>query len=407
MAKKPVVDFDHNSREYAADKIGVLRAARELSPVAWTEAHGGFWVVTGYEEMRTVTLDTETFSSRYEPDTIFQGLAIPTMDMGLLPETLDPPESYAFRKFYTGRLTPRVAEEKRERFRQLADYCIDRRITSGRIELMNDLAVAVPSMVTMEILGIPLDDWRKYAEPVHEWAYTPIESADRQRVVDGFNAMFDVIRQTIENRKQNPTDDLISQLTRARVRDGEHLTDAELLQMASIIVLGGVETTTTLLGNVFLYLDEHPEARKRMLEDPEFMVSAREEFLRFYSPVGGHARTVTRTTEIAGSKLERGDRVFVSWMGANHDPREFENPDEVILDRFPNRHCAFGMGVHRCLGSNVARAEYEVILEQLLRRLPDYRVEREGAEPYPSQINPGWIAVPATFTPGMALGATL
>ena len=411
MSRSPVVDFDHNGAEYAADKFGVLRAVREVSPVAWTEAHGGYWIVTGYEEMRAVALDVETFSSRHdaEEDSIFKGLGIPPgpRDYRPLPETLDPPAFFEFRKVYTGRLTPRLAEEERERYRVMVDYCIDEHIESGRIDLVLDIAAAVPAMVTMELLGIPLEHWRKYADPVHEFVFVPHESPERERAVTGLLALLDVIRETIEERKKHPTDDLITHLTRATVRGGEPLTDHELLSMASIIVLGGVDTTTTLLANAFRYLDEHPEVRPRLLEDPAFMTSAREEFLRFYSPVGGIARTVTKPVELAGSKLQRGDRVLISWVGANHDPKEFDRPDEVILDRFPNRHCAFGMGIHRCLGSNIARAEYEIILEQVLRRLPDYRIDRAGTEPYPNQSNPGWIKMPATFTPGPTVGAKL
>ena len=410
MSKSPTIDFDHHGPEYAEDSIGVLRAAREVSPVAWTEAHGGYWLVTGYEEMRAVALDVETFSSLYEPgDSPFKGQAIPGEmgDYRNRPESVDPPESFDYRRVYSGRLTPRLAEGNRDRYREMADWCIDRRIESGRIDLVLDLAATVPAMVAMELLGIPLDEWESFAEPVHEWVYTPPESPHRQRVVADYMKMHGRLAEAIQDRKKNPTGDLISHLTQATVRGGEPLTDDELVELVAIVVNGGVDTTTTLLSNVFLYLDWRPEFRTRLLEDPDFQVSAREEFLRFFSPVGGLARTVTKSTELAGSKMERGDRVMISWMGANHDPKEFDRPDEVILDRFPNRHCAFGIGIHRCLGSNIARHQFDVVLEQALRRLPDYEVDRDAAEPYPTQITPGWIKVPATFTPGRTVGAQL
>ena len=176
----------------------------------------------------------------------------------------------------------------------------------------------------------------------------------------------------------------------------------------TLIVNGGVDTTTYAPGQ---HLPLSRSSIRRYgpgsSKIPDLMASAREEFLRFYSPVGVHARTVARPIEIAGSKLERGDRVLISWMGANHDPKEFENPDEIVLDRFPNRHAAFGMGIHRCLGSNIARAEFDIVMEQVLRRLPDYRIDRDAALPYPNQAAPGWIKIPATFTPGRIVGAKL
>lgn len=412
MRKCPVVNFDHHGREYAADKFRVLRTVREEAPVAWTEAWGGFWVVTGYEEMRTVALDDETYASlqEYDKDSIFQGQAIPPIaseKYRQVPLSLDPPEFFDFRRVFMGLLTPKVAESKTERFRQMVDYCIDQHIETGKIDLVLDIAAAVPAIVTMEILGLPLDDWEEYAEPVHAWVYTPPDSPDRARADAGFDGLLNLIRETIEKRKVSPGSDIISALTQATVRDGEPMTDQELLEMASIVVTGGVDTTTTLLANAFHYLDSHPEHRARLLADADFMKSATEEFLRFYTPVGALARTVTKDTELGGRQLERGDRVLISWAGANHDGKEFDRPDEIVLDRFPNRHCSFGIGIHRCLGSNFARAEFKIVMEQVLTRLPDYRIIHEEAEPYPSQISPGWIKMPAVFTPGKSFGTKL
>ncbi len=412
MRKCPVVDFDHHGPEYAADKYEVLRAAREASPVAWTDAWGGFWLVSGYEEMRTVALDDDTFASlqEYGEDTIFKGQSIPAFgnsDYRQMPLSLDPPEFFDFRRVFSGLLTPKIADKKKERFREMTDYCIDQHIESGQIDLVLDIAAAVPAIVTMEILGLPLEDWEKYAEPVHEWVYTPPGTPERARVEEGFDALLDLIRETIEDRKKNPKDDIVTALTKATVRNGEPMNDQELLEMASIVVTGGVDTTTTLLANAFWYLNTHQEDRERLLAEPELMKAATEEFLRYYTPVGGLARTVTKSTTLGGRQLERGDRVLISWAGANHDPKEFENPEEIVLDRFPNRHCAFGVGIHRCLGSNFARSEFAIVMEQVLKRLPDYRVVTEEAIPYTTQISPGWIKMPATFTPGKRVGARL
>ena len=171
---------------------------------------------------------------------------------------------------------------------------------------------------------------------------------------------------------------------------------------------GGVDTTSGMLSHTFAYLDEHPEHRARLRDDPDFLRLGTEEFLRWVSPIRMLARTVTKDTELGGQQLRAGDRVNVSFSAANRDEAMFDDPDTVVLDRFPNRHAGFGIGIHRCLGSNLARVVFQIVLRQILTRMPDYRIDRARAESYQTlSIVNGWVTIPSFFSPGTRQGSGL
>ena len=208
----------------------------------------------------------------------------------------------------------------------------------------------------------------------------------------------------IAARGREPRDDLITHLVESEI-DGAPIPDDEIVEMCNLVLGGGVDTTTALLGHAFHYLDEHPEVRPRLLEDSSFMSTAIEEWLRYFSPTQALARTATRDVEVGGQLVKEGERVLVCWAAANHDPESFDRHDEIVLDRFPNRHAAFGLGAHRCLGSNVTRAETAIVLEEVLRRVPDYRLVPGAAVRYDDiGVVNGWAGMPATFTPGHRVG---
>jgi cytochrome P450 len=173
------------------------------------------------------------------------------------------------------------------------------------------------------------------------------------------------------------------------------------LEMVALIISGGVDTTTSLTGQALMWLDQHPDDRSALVEDAALLHLATEEFLRAFCPVTSLARTVLSDTEISGHRVRAGERIMLPWYAANRDPEVFPDPDEVQLDRFPNRHTSFGLGVHRCVGSNLARASFKSLLTGILRRLPDYQIDLAGSAFYPAiGINSGWSKLPATFTPG-------
>jgi cytochrome P450 len=225
-------------------------------------------------------------------------------------------------------------------------------------------------------------------------------------LVDLF-AVMNKLGETIAERRASPKDDLISFLVRVEV-EGKTLSDGEALEIVSLVLQGGVDTTTSLMANALLYLHQDRDARTRLIEEPELRKFACEEFLRVVTPVQTLARTVTRDTELGECQLPKGDRVLVAWASANRDERMFPQPDTIVLDRFPNRHLSFGVGIHRCIGSNLARAQFLAVLDAVLHRMPDYNVLEEEVRRYPSMgMVHGVISIPATFTPGQRTGQSI
>jgi cytochrome P450 len=264
-----------------------------------------------------------------------------------------------------------------------------------------DIANPVTALITLDILGLPLSDWSFYAEPIHRVSYEPYVP----EVVAGMAACQRRIAETIERRRADPTDALIDYLIAARI-DGEPITDRNLIDIVNQMLMGGLDTTSGLLSNACVYLDEHRDDHRRLIDDHEFLQVATEEFVRWVSPVTGLARTAKKRAEVHGQVIEPGERILFLYRSANRDEGVFDDPDEVILTRFPNRHAGFGIGIHRCLGSNLARLVFQTVLRQILIRMPDYEVDHQRARKFPVMPGSnGWINVPTRFTPGTRLAA--
>lgn len=395
---KPVIEFDHLSAQYAADPLSVYREMRSRCPVAWTEAHDGFWVTSTYAEVFAASRDDETFSSE-------QGVVIPAESgLHLLPIEVDPPELRPYRRAMNPAFSPRAVASLVPRIERLAAWCVDQVIESGEIDLVEDLASPVPAMATLLLVGLPVADWERYALAFHGMVAYPPGTPEYGAAVETVVGISAALRSEIAQRRLTPRDDFLSRLTQAEVED-RPLADDEIASILITTLGGGIDTTTALIANALVYLSDHPGHRARLVSDESFMSSFCEEMLRYFSPVQGFARTVTRDTELGGCALRQGDRVFLSWAAANHDPLAFDRPEEIIPDRFPNRHTSFGVGAHRCVGSTLARAEFGVVVREALLRMPDYALT-DGAVRY-SNIGTanGWHRLPARFSAGPRVGA--
>jgi cytochrome P450 len=243
---------------------------------------------------------------------------------------------------------------------------------------------------------------------VHASVYTPLDSPDIARV----NALHkemgaDLFKNLIEIR-ENPRPGLINELIEARI-DGEPLPDMEIFGNLGLLIGGGFDTTTALTAHSLEWLAHNPEARQNLSDDrDELLDGATEEFLRYYTPAPGDGRTINEDVEIEGIQFKEGDRLWLSWAMANRDPEVFEDPNEIILDRHANRHYSFGLGVHRCIGSNVARTVFKRMLLAVLDRMPDYKCDPDEAVHYESiGVIQGMRHLPATFTPGPRTHASL
>jgi cytochrome P450 len=388
--------FDHHSDEFAQDPWSVYAELRDRCPVAYSPTYGGFWTIARYEDVAAVNRDEEHFSNQL-PD-----LLIPPNDSGgrLLPMHADPPRATEYRRLLNRFFSLAAAKALEPSIRQFTAQCIDSFIERGRCDLVLDLATPVPAITTQLLVGLPVDDWARFALPIHTYTFRRVGDpvgVEAAREVAGLRAY---IGEELAARRKTPRDDLISSLAGARI-DGEPLTDEEIESIVLMVIFGGVDTTTAAIGNTLLFLHRHPDDRRILVENPQLLETAVDEFLRYEPPIHGFARLVRKRCTVADQPLKPGDRVFMLWGSANRDAGAFDNPDQVELDRFPNRHLTFGVGSHRCLGANLARSEFRVVLEEVLRRIPDFRVIEEEIEA-PQTIGTvyGRVRIPAVFEPG-------
>jgi cytochrome P450 len=401
------VDFDHCSTEWSGRTDEAFAGMRNTCPVAHTSTHGGFWMALGYDEVVAAARDDVVFSSQNDLTEERPGVAIPPMpDKSGILET-DPPRSGMLRKAFLPWFSPAAAQARREQVQQIADYCIDQVIERGECDFTNDIAAPIPALLTMQFLGFPASESMYMSDLMHRHAYLSPNTPERDEMQRQMGELRVQIEQALTERRAEPREDFLSFVANVEI-DGAPLPMPEAVDNAWLVISGGVDTTTALLSHTFVHLTEHPEYRQRLLDEPGLLVSAFDEFLRYYNPVQGLGRTVTRDVELGGQALAENDRIWLLWASANHDPNQFEAPDEFRIDRSPNRHVSFGIGSHRCIGANVAQVTWSTIVLTVLRRMPDLMIDIARSTRYPAvPVINGWIATPATFTPGPRVGAEL
>lgn len=398
----PVVDFDHNSQAHADDTAGSYRRLRATAPVAWSEANGGYWILSDYSSVFDAARDDDLFSSQ-RTESGGEGLAvvIPKTPMHFhIPIELDPPEFRKYRKLINLITAPAAIEELYDKVDYYTTWFIDQVIEAGRCDFTD--IIGVPAIVTIDWLGLPTGDWRRYASAHHATlAGVPGSEEWEQATKIDLPYLSEEMRKVIKARREHPTNDAISFLLSQEI-DGRPVTDFEMFAMTELLIAGGTGTTTSLVSQALVWLYQHQDVRTRLIEHPELLERAVEEFLRYFSPTQALARTVTRDAEFHGCPMHAGDRVLLAWASANRDDAVFENSDEVDIERWPNRHTAFGVGVNRCAGSHLGRRMARSLLGQILERMPDYVVDVDSLERYPHQgTNVGFQRIPATFTPGV------
>lgn len=399
-AVKATIEFDHHSADYAVRWREINADHRRRCPVAHTEAHGGFWQLSRYDDVARVARDDARFSSWWElEDGTHQSATIPPSAMRQVPIEMDPPEFDDYRKLLNPKFSPAMAKKSEPYIRDVTTYCIDQFIESGTCDLVSDLASAVPAIFTMEFLGLPKDNWRPFSDAAHTAIHTVPGEPEHEAALQEIFAMVGQAFEIINARRAEPRDDLISYLVHSHINN-EPISDERLIQILTLVIFGGVDTTGALLSSVLEWLGRHHDVREELRADPSLIPQATEEFLRYFAPVQGLSRTAKQDSIIGDQRVATGEQVMLSWAAANFDDEVFEDPDRLDIRRFPNRHQSFGVGIHRCLGSNIARVEFAVMLEEILRRLPDYEIG-DGAQRYRSiAVVNGWVNLPATFTPG-------
>ena len=403
MTDRPTVDFDLFAAVTRAESDESWRVPRERCPVAWTEHHGGCWVISGYDEVAAAFRDWEHFSSaRTDPE--ISSIVLGDSRLPLLtPEEIDPPDWYPLRRILSELLAPRAAERLRPRARHWTTHFVDAFIETGACEFTHQLSVPVPGAVTLEWLGFPQSDWTMIAGAFHDVAAYSRGTPEHRNAQMEFGVVMARIREEIAARELEPRDDAMTAISHHEI-DGARIPREVAESIVFMTVGGGVDTTTALIGAALLHLTQFPDDRRRLLEDPDLLVTATEEFLRYYPPARTHARTVREDLEFAGCAMRKGDRVLLSEVSSGRDEAAFPAAEQFVLDRNPNRHLSFGVGIHRCVGSHLARIEFAEVLTAVLTRLPDFEIDEDAVVEYPNWASiGGWAKLPATFTPGPRL----
>jgi cytochrome P450 len=410
------ISLDRHSSRYRVEFEQLSDEFHDKCPVAWNDTHGGYWFANGNKELFDVARRADVLSNDNDITGTrrgYRGISIPHVANedrrtrgGFL--EMDPPEQRHYRQALNPYLSPAAVERWKPVIEELTRACLDEVIETGRVDFVDDLANIVPAVFTLAMLGMPLKDWDIYCEPTHAAVFTPPDSPDYPRVQELSMRMGMHMMQTIHEIRANPRPGLIDELLNAEI-NGYRPDDMEILGVVMLLIGGGFDTTTALTAHSLEWLAEHPDERERLsTERGTLLDSATEEFLRFYTPAQGDGRTVSQDCEINGTRFKEGDRLWLSWAMANRDEKVFEDPHNIHLDRSGNRHSSFGLGIHRCIGSNVARATFKTMLTAVLDRMPDYVCTPGGAVHYDTTgvIN-GMKKLPATFTPGRRLGAGL
>lgn len=402
------VDIDLHSPAFIADRHRRYAELRQGCPVAWNVDHEGLWIVTDYDSVAQVARDNETFAHRYEaepePDGFqYRGiLGVPrppgAMRQGV--SEIDGPEHADLRRVLNPFLTPHRVDDLRVRTATLAHELIDGFIGSGQADLVHDFATPLPAVLTLEMMGMPSDNWKHFADFFHAaTSYSP-RSPEFKAAAARWPDMMAEILEHAELRRRDPANDITTALVSTPI-DGHLLEDADVGNVMWNLVAGGIDTTTSLVAWGLHHLGTHAENRDRLLADRSLVPLAVEEFLRHFCPSESLTRTATRDVELNGASIKRGDLVMISWVSANHDEQMFENAGDIVIDREVNRHLAFGLGGHRCIGSNLARMEAEVMIDAVLDRIPRYEVDEDRFVPSPGNILvSSVVSMPVTFPPG-------
>jgi hypothetical protein len=385
-------DLDHHSPYFRENNYAIMRDLQQRCPVAHSSSWGGFWMFTDYDSCKAAVHDPELFSSDMRKGVPAGGQPFP-----LIPIDIDPPLLQDYRRVVLPWFSKAAAERKAGEIQQLVDEMVDVFIESGEADLSDQLTTPVPARLILQVLGFDDARWADWVGWVHNMVHDRAHSPEV--AVAAATAVAVETAKEIEIRRSAPTDDLMSALMVAEVA-GRRMTDVELLGFVMLLMLGGMDTTSGLTGNTLVELDRDPALRERLRAHPDLIPEATEEFLRHDTPSQGLSRYVTRDAEFRGRQLTAGDRVLLMYAAANRDPAVFENPDEIDLDRPHNRHMAFALGGHRCLGSNFARQMFQTMIATVLRRIPDFRISGELVR-YPDAGDVyGVKHLPVTFTPG-------
>ena len=386
-------DFDHTDPSWVSDPYPIWADLRERCPVAHSERYGGTWLPTTHELVSEVAYDTEHFTSR---NVVVSNVKPGELDLpapiGLAPPiTSDPPFHAMARRMLLPAFSPKPIQTLEPFTRGLCKELLD--ATTGRSEFdaAVDYARHIPVRVIVQMLGFPQEDADIFRRFISQIMENVDQSAEERTEVINQGEIDEYMNAQIEEHRARPRDDLTSFLLEAEI-DGNKLAVEHIRGTMVLLMIAGIDTTWSAIGASLWHLAQHPQDRRRMAKDDEIWETGIEELLRAYAPVT-MARMVKDDFEFHGCQMKKEDWLLLPFPSANRDPREFPDADVVKLDRVNNRHAAFGLGIHRCLGSNLARMELKVALQEWLGRYPEF----ELADPAAVTWSGGQVRGPRTL----------
>jgi len=389
-----MTQYDLNSAEFLRDPYPVYDQLRTHDPIFWS-TENEYWMITRYADIISHIQDKRLSSNRIgahadrmpkEAKEHFRPLFGAVSSWMLM---IDPPDHTRLRGLVSKAFTPAVVENMRGLVQQLVDDKLAIVQQQGRMDIMTDLANPLPAIVIAEMLGVSGADQQQFKAWSDDIAIG-LGGIDSARSKEELFAMYDLaqksflslagyFREKVSELRLKPRDNLLSALIQAE-EQGDRLTEHELFANCVLLMIAGHETTTNLIGNGVLALLRNPDQKKTLMLNPDLIVSAVEELLRYDSPVQKMARLALQDLEIAGKQIKQSQLVCFSFAAGNRDPEQFTAPAQLDLARRPNRHLAFGHGLHYCVGAALARLEGQIAINSILRCLPQIELETEDLE---------------------------
>ena len=405
------MEYDLDSPEFLANPYPIFDQMRSNDPIYWS-AENSYWILTRYADIASL-IQNENLSSnrigahaRRMPDEAkehFRPFFTAVSSWMLM---IDPPDHTRLRGLVSKAFTPRVVENMRELVQELVDDMLAAVTDRGRMDVMTDLANPLPATVIAELLGVPATEQRQFKAWSDDIALAlsgiDIASTKDERFAlyelaqKSFLALSDYFMERVVELRRNPRENLLSALAQAE-EQGDRLTEDELFANCVLLMIAGHETTTNLIGNGILALLQNPGQREALRSNPDLIVSAVEELLRYDSPVQKMGRIALADIHVAGKQIKKGELVCFSFAAANRDPEQFESPKQLDITRKPNRHLAFGHGLHYCVGAALARLEGQIAVNSVLRSLPKIQLAHETLEWYRNFTLRGLKSLPVAF----------
>jgi hypothetical protein len=369
-------DFDHLDKAWVDDPYTIWDRLRVQCPVAHTDRYGGVYLPTRYEDVRAIALDHDNFSSRQVIVRDF----VPARGGSAPPITNDPPRHQNARRALLPAFTPAAVDRLVPRTREICNELIDAILArdDSRSDAALDYARHVPVRVIALLLGVPDSDGDRFRDWILQQLESGVEASEEleqslAEMAEYFGILVAERQRQVAAGAELGTD-VVGQLLQARYDDGTKFSTTHVVNSLRLLLVAGIDTTWSSIGAALWHLARVPADRARLVTEPALIPAAIEEFLRAYAPVT-MARRIKNDTVVGGCQYKAGEMVLLPFPAANRDPGFIADPNKILIDRKENRHAAFGLGIHRCIGSNLARMELKVALEEWLRRIPNFTLD--------------------------------